>query len=84
MKIWIIYREFQDLRTGEVNSDWWLNKKEEGAKKGFEAELEAYYEQYGKYKKQSYASYHQEEGLIQLEVPGDHKFLLLYQEEPVL
>ena len=84
MKVWITYREFQDLRTGKVDSDWWLTSTEDKAKKGFESELEAYYEQYGKYKEESYAFYHQEEGLIELEVPEDHKFLLLYQEEPVL
>lgn len=82
-KVWILYRYFLDLRTLEEEVGWWINKKEEGAKKGFESELEEYYEQYGEHRKEDCSIYQIEEGVVYLEVPGEHRFLLVYQEEPV-
>ena len=83
MKVWIVFRQLIDWNTRDTEESWWLVKKEEDAKKGFQAELEAYYERFGKYKEESYSEYLIEDGLVKLEVPGEHRFLLLYQEEPV-
>lgn len=64
--------------------DWWIYNSEDKAKKGFDSELQAFYEQYGKRSPDEYSYCFMSDGMVRLEIDKKINFDMWYQEEPVL
>lgn len=84
MKVWILYRQIINWETADNSADWWVYTTEEKAKKGFEEELQAFYEEYGKLKPEQYTYYRLSDEMVRLEIDEKINFDMWFQEEPVL
>ena len=82
-KVWIVFYFFLDLKTLEEEVNWFIYKKKERAKESFDYQFEQYYEEYGEHPKEDYSIYQKEDDVVYLEVPGEHRYLLVLQEEPL-
>ena len=83
-KVWILHRQLINWETADNSACWWIYKTEEAAKRGFEEELQAFYEEYGKMPPEKYSYYYMSDDLVRLEIDEKINFDMLYQEEPVL
>lgn len=68
MKVWLLGRRLVDWNKQDQELDIWLHKTEQGAKKVFDEELEAYYERFGKAKQELYTEYYVTEDQVSLKI----------------
>lgn len=83
-KVWALRRELINWETADTEIDWWIYNSEDKAKKGFDSELQAFYERFGKRSPDEYSYCFMSDGMVRLEIDKKINFDMWYQEEPVL
>ena len=81
-KVWVLYRELINWQTKDVEADWWVNKTEERAKAGFDSELDAFYERFGKRRPED-CTYYELTDQMAIFKFDEYSFALYYQEDPI-
>lgn len=83
-KVWLFIYVFNNYKEGTRDVDHAVFKTEESARRCFVEEEMRYFEHYGKYPIDEYSYYDEQEWLLELEVPDDHRVFMLIEETPIL
>lgn len=83
-KVWILSWHLINWETGDNENCWWLYDSKEKARKAFETELQAFYDEYGKRKPKDFTYYKVSNQMATLEIDEKINFWLLFQEEQVM